>query len=458
VTSPAVEVAPPPQGLRRRIVRGSIFEIAGYGTQQALRLGSNLILTRLLFPAAFGTAAIVIVILTGLVMLSDVAVQSCLIQSRRGDEPSFLNTAFTVQAIRGALVAVVMFALAKPAAWFYREPELEHLVMFGSLQLVLNGLHSTSVVTLRRKLHLGWVNALELVQTLISFPATFLLTRWYPGAWALVGGMIVASGFYTVATHLIPVGYRNRFEWDKAALAELSRFGRWVFGSSAVGFLGSQADRILMGRFLGASWLGIYSVALNVSDAVGAVVGRLVNGVMFPVLSEAARGPEANLVGLYDRVRRRLDVLSMSATGFLAGAGAWLIHLLWDERYADAGWILEILCVRVALTVVIGPTETCLFALGQTRYGFLRAVARFVAAAILVPAGWLLGGVRGVIWGTVATEAATALAIWPAARRHGVLRLRRELLAVAIFVVAFVAGRLLRGVLPPLHLSLHRHH
>jgi O-antigen/teichoic acid export membrane protein len=439
------------------MLRGSMFEIVGYGTQQVLRLASNLVLTRVLFPAAFGTASIVIVILTGLVMLSDIAVQSCVIQSPRGDEPSFLNTAFTVQAGRGALVAVIMVLLAKPASWFYRQPELEHLIQFGAVQLVLNGLHSTSVVTLRRKLRLGWVNGLDLFQTVVAFPITFLLARVFPGAWALVGGMVIASALYTIATHLLPIGYRNRFHWDKTALAELSRFGRWVFGSSAVGFFGGQADRILMGRFLGAAWLGIYSVAANLSDAVGVVVGRLVNGVMFPVLSEAARAPGADIAKLYDGVRRRLDVVSMTTTGFLAGTGAWIVHLLWDDRYAAAGWILQILCVRVAITAILGPSETCLFALGQTRYGFQRAVTRLVAAALFMPVGWFAGGVQGVIWGTVATEAATAFAIWPAAKRFGVLRLRRELQAVALFALAFALGRLLRGVLPSIHLHFRRH-
>ncbi|HVX93421.1 MAG TPA: oligosaccharide flippase family protein [Polyangia bacterium] len=459
MTSPAVEVpAPTRAGLRGRMLRGSIYEIAGYGTQQVLRLGSNLILTRILFPAAFGTASIVTVILVGLVMLSDVAVQSCLIQSRRGDEPAFRNTAFSLQAIRGVVIALFMVLLAKPAAWFYKQPELEHLVQFGALQLVFNGLHSTAIATLRRKVRLGWVNGLDLLQTAVGLPITFLLARTYPGPWALVAGMVISSGLYTIATHFLPVGYRNRFQWDKTAVAEISQFGRWVFGSSAAGFLGSQADRILMGRFLGAAWLGVYSVALNLSDAVGSVVGRVVSGVMFPVLSEAARGETADghIGGLYDGVRRRLDVMSMGMTGFLTGFGAWIVHLLWDERYADAGWILQVLAVRVAITALISPGETCLFALGHTRYGFQRSVVRLCAAAILVPAGWYLGGVPGVIWGAVATEAATVFAVWPAAHRHGILRLRRELTAVAIFLAAFALGRLLRGALPAL--VIHRGH
>jgi O-antigen/teichoic acid export membrane protein len=447
------EPPPPPSGskLRGRLLRGSLFEIGGYGTQQVLRLGSNLILTRLLFPAAFGLTSIVSLLLSGLVMLTDVAVQPCIIQSRRGDDPDFLNTAFTIQMLRGLLLAALMVAMAKPAAWFYREPLLEHLIEFGALQLVFNGLHSTSVATMRRHLHLGWVNGLELGQTLISLPIMILLARVHRSAWPLVIGTVVSSAAFTVASHLLPVPYRNRIHWDKAAARELRMFGRWVFGSSATGFLGGQADRILMGRFLGAAWLGVYGIALSLTDAVSSVVGRLVSSIMYPVLSEAGREPEADVAHIYDRLRRKLDVLSMCATGFLAGVGSWIVHALWDRRYDNAGWILQILCIRVALMALVTPAESCLFALGQTQYVFRRSLFRLIGAVSFVSAGWYVAGVKGVIWGVTATELFTGLAVWPRMRDLRVFRFRRELTAIAIFLAALGLGTGVSHLLPEIH-------
>jgi O-antigen/teichoic acid export membrane protein len=457
VTTSVSEAVPenlptPGSGLRGRLLRGSLFELSGYGIQQVLRLGSNLILTRLLFPAAFGLASIVSLFLTGLIMLSDVAVGPCIIQSKRGDELAFLNTGFTLQAVRGPLLALLMILLAKPAAWFYRDPHLTPLICFGSLQLIINGLHSTSVFTLRRSLRLGWVNGLELGQTLIAVPLTILLARIYPSPWALVIGSSSGALVYTVASHFLPVPYRNRFHWDRSALLELRQFGRWVLGSSAATFFGGQSDRILLGRFLGVAWLGIYSVATNLSDALGAVILRLVNGVMYPALSEAGRSNRDNISDFYYRLRKRLDLLSMTGTGFLAGAGGWIVEVLWDRRYTDAAWILQVLCVRVAVSLIVSPSETCLFSLGLTRYGFQRSVIRLVASLAFLPAGWYLAGVRGVIWGTVATELSTVLAVWPKCRSLGILRIGKELRSIAIFGACLAAGTLVRRWLPHIHL------
>lgn len=439
-------------GLRALMLRGSFFEVGGYGFQQILRLGSNLILTRLLFPAAFGLASIVGTVAGALVMLSDVAIQPCVIQSKRGDDVAFLNTAFTLQALRGAALALVMVAFAKPAAWFYREPQLESLIYIGAMQLIIGGFHSTSIFTLRRRLALGWLNGLDLATGVVGTSFLLLLAHWYPGPEALVGGTVFTVLIAAVASHFLPVPYRNRFQWDKAAAQEISRFGRWVFASSTATFLSGQIDRILLGRFLGAAWLGVYGIAANLADMLFSLAVRIIGGVLYSVLSQAARDPERDLSTFFYRLRLRLDLLSMTATGLLAAMGGWVIHTLWDARYANAAWIVPILAIRVAITLIVIPTETCLFALGLTRYLFIRSTLRLLGTLVCIPAGWYFAGIKGVMWGIVVAEALTGFSVWPKSRSLGILRVRRELLAVAIFVVAYGLGRLVVPWLPALHL------
>jgi O-antigen/teichoic acid export membrane protein len=447
-----VTATPVSASLRRRVVRGSFFEVGGYGAQQLLRIASNLVLTRLLYPAAFGQVTIVTTISTGLVMLSDVAIQPCIIQSPRGDEIPFLNTAFTLQVLRGLGLALIMAALGHPAAWFYREPALATLIHVGALQLIINGFHSTSIFTMRRKLALGRLNAFDLVTNFVGTGVIVLLSWFHRTPMSLVLGALIGAALTAAASHFLPVPYRNRFHWEKAAAKEIGDFGRWVFGSSAAQFLGAQSDRILLGRFLGTAWLGVYGIAVNLSEMLSSVILRIIGGVLYPVLSEAGRRPNEDISRFFYRLRLRLDLLSMSAAGALAGTGSWLVHTLWDERYANAAWIVQLLCIRVAITLIVSPTETCLFALGQPRYLFARSLTRLVGTSIGIPVGWYVAGIKGVIWGTVLAEVPTLLAVWPRSRALGILRVRRELLAVAIFAAANVLSHLVAPFLPQIHL------
>lgn len=439
-------------GLRGRLIRGTVFEIGGFGVQVLLRMGSNLILTRLLFPAAFGLSSIVYTLGSGLYMLSDVAIQPCVIQSKRGDDPAFLNTAFTVQALRGVALTLVMVALAKPVSWFYHEPQLVWLIVVGSLQILISGVHSTATYTLRRNLQLGWINGFDLVTSVISTTITVIWARATPSAMALVMASVAGTLLVTISSHFLPVGYRNRLQWQKESVDEIRHFGRWVFGSSIATYLGGQSDRILLGRFLGAAWLGVYGIAANLAELLSSLIIRIANGVLYPALSHATRDPERDLSRFFYRFRLRLDALSMGSAGLLAGMGSWLVSTLWDSRYANASWMVQILAVRVAVTLLLNPSETLLLALGQTRNLFLRSTVRLVSALICIPVGWYLKGPEGLVWGAAASEVPSLIAVWPRARQLGVLRLGRELIAVVFFGASFALGRLLLPWLPRIHI------
>lgn len=458
-TAAAEVPAPPEKGhLRERLLRGSIFEISGYGVQQVVRLGSNLVLTRLLFPAAFGLATLVFTVLAGLSLIAETGFGPCVIQSKRGDEPDFLNTVFTIHVVRGLTLTAIMVVGAKPTAWVFHLPQLENLLYIGSLQLLFNGFHATSVLSLRRHLRFGWNNVLDLGQQLVTIAVMLLIARARPVPAALVVGGIVGQFFYGIATHLLPVGYRNRFRWDKEAARELATFGRWVVGSSAAAFLGAQSDRLLLGRFLGAAWLGVYGIALNLTDAIGSLAFRVTTGVLYPGLSQVARDPNRDFPRFYSRLRLRLDLMSMSATGFLAGSGAWVVHALWDARYESAAWIVQILCLRQALSCLVSPPEWALIAQGLTRYSFWRSIFRLFANIVLIPIGWRFWGATGVIWATSISELVAGIPVWAKARSLNILKLHRELVPIAIFVIAFAAGRGLVHLLPPVRLHLHHLH
>ena len=125
--------------LRARAIRGSALTISSFAAANIFRLASNLILTRILFPEAFGLMALVSVFITSLHMFSDLGLNTSVIRSDRGDDPRFLNTAWTVQVIRGCVLWIGAVAIAGPVAAFYDEPQLQPLISFVGIQAVFLG-------------------------------------------------------------------------------------------------------------------------------------------------------------------------------------------------------------------------------------------------------------------------------------------------------------------------------
>ena len=90
-----------------RFFFGSAWVVFGHVASQGIRLAANLILTRLLFPEAFGLMALVNIFLQGLEMFTVLGIGPSIIQNRRGDDPAFLNTAWTIQVIRGFVLWIL---------------------------------------------------------------------------------------------------------------------------------------------------------------------------------------------------------------------------------------------------------------------------------------------------------------------------------------------------------------
>lgn len=426
--------------LAQLALRGSMVEVLGFGASQVLRLGSNLILSRLLFPEAFGLAALVSIFNQALVMFSDVGIEPGVIQSARGDEESFLKTAWTMQVVRGVGLWLCACLLAVPLSSFYSEPELSLLIPVGSLGVVALGFSSTSLYTLRRHMRIGQLIRIDLIS---QFAGTACIVLWAYAqrtVWALVGGSVVTAATKMWLSYRVSTPFRHRFAWEPEARTAIIHFGRWIFGASALFFLSKQGDRILLGRYLGLSVLGVYSIAVMLSEALGTVVGRVTTGVLYPVFSRAYREQPDALPSVYYRARGALDAVALPALGAMTVLGSRLIDLLYDTRYAEAGWMLEVLCVRVAMSCVLLPCETCLTSMGNSRYSFFDNLARAAWVLLAIPLGFELWGVEGIVWGTALSEIPVLLVLAPPFFRFKLLRPLREALAPMWFGLGVALG------------------
>ena len=420
--------------------RGAVLELSGFAASQAVRLVSTLLLSRLLFPEAFGLAALVAIFMQGLTMLSDTGVEQCVVQNPSGDDPRFLNTAWSIDVVRGIGLWLVACVSAWPLSVLYKEPQLLQLIPVGSFALVIGGFTSTSLYSFRRAVRLGPLIGIELLSQAITLVAIVGWAYFDPTVWALIFSGLVLATVKAVASHVIDAGYRNRFEWDPAAGREIFHFGKWIFGSSALSFVARQSDRLLIGHFSGVATLGIYSMAFFLSEAAGLAVARVTSGVLYPVLSKIARDEPHRLRDAFYHARLRTDFLGLVPLGGLMIMSQTVVDVLYDERYAAAGWMLQALCLRVALGVIVESMQNCLFSLGHTQYGFYQNIVRSTWILAGIPIGWHFWGLSGLVWATALSEIPVLFLVWAAFRKFELLRASRESLSFVIFLLGMLLG------------------
>jgi len=390
-------------------LRGSALSFVGFGGSNVLRLGSNLILTRLLFPEAFGLMALVQVFVVGLNMFSDLGINASIVQNKRGDDPDFLNTAWTLQICRGLLLWLGTFALAVPAANLYGEPMLAWLLPVVGLNALIAGFKPTNVATAGRHMVLGRLTIIALASQFVGIVVMVILAYYFRSVWGLVIGGLVASVLWNILAHLILPGIRNKLHWDRSAVGELIGFGKYIFLSTAAGFVISQGDRAILGGYISIADLGIY----NIGYFLGAVPLMLINTIggkiIFPLYRMHPPADSARNRANIFRARRMLVALVLLGSAVLAYGGPFIIEILYDPRYALAGPILVLLCLSMVPMIVFAGVDHVLLANGDSRRFFY-----LVALAALVQVTFLFAG---IIWwgifGAIVAPGLASLAIYP---------------------------------------------
>ncbi|MCP5074181.1 MAG: oligosaccharide flippase family protein [Rhodobacteraceae bacterium] len=407
------------KGLTARALRSSALTVGGFGLSQVIRLATNLILTRLLFPEAFGMMALVSVVLVGLGQFSDVGIGPSIMQSKRGDDPDFLNTAWSIQVIRGVLLWLTACALAHPAALLYEAPELAQLLPVAGLALLITGFNPTRIESAHRHMQLGRLTLIDIATQIVSVITAVIFAWWLQSVWALV-----FSGVLSTLVHLgfciyaMP-GLTNRFRWQASARRELIHFGKWIFLSTVCGFLFSQSDKIVIGKYLSLGDFGVYNIGFFLASFPLLLGSMLNQKIVIPIYRECPPlESRANFLQLR-RMRMAMTFALIVLVTVFSGLGVWLINFLYDPRYAAAGAVVVLLAIMQIPTIIQLTYDQAALAAGDSRRFFVLTLAR----AALMIAGLVIGLEQAGLYGAIVGQGIARAAIYPVtiwlARRVG---------------------------------------
>ncbi len=436
--------------LRRRILGAGAWSMGGYALRQALRFGGNLLMTRLLAPEMFGVVAIAYVIATGLTLFSDMGVRQNIVQSHRGNDPVFLNTAWVAQILRGivlwilSLFVAAFVIVANRHGFFaktsvYADPILPVVIAVSSFMVVIEGLVSTKLFEASRYLSLGRVTGIEIanqIAALVSMVAWVAVDR---SVWALVAGGLFGSATRTILSHVWLPGHANRWQWDKSCFSEIFHFGKWIFMASVLGFVAMNGDRIVLGGLIDTKLFGVYAIAFFMFNSISRAVRRLITDVTFPVLSEVGRERVADLKRVFNKFHAATAAFSYVCAGLLTFSGQALVSHLYDPRYAEAGWMLEILAFALLAT----PSSIIvvyLTAIGSPKINSHIIAMRLIALIVFVPLGFYLFGLAGAIWGVTASYLVNVPVGIFYQIKYRLFDLTQELMIIPAYVVGALLG------------------
>ena len=409
-----------------------------FGLMQVLRLANNVVLARLLAPSLFGLMTIVNAIRFGVELLSDLGINQNIVSSEKGHTRDFYDTAWTLQVIRGVILGIICVALAIPFAKFFEQPELAVILPVMSLMFFFGGLAATSNAILQKQINVVRLSLFELGGLVLTVAIQIGIALYTPTIWALVIGNIVGWAIAFLATYLIIPGMSHRLFIDREAAKQVLSFGKWIFLSSIIFFLAMNFDRFYFAKQITLDQLGVYSIARTLSEMFSQFTARASNLLIFPSIAAwQASGFEVRQRVLRGR-RLVLAVAALGLAGFVS-ISDFVIQLLYDDRYLEAGAILPLLMIGVWFAVLCTVNDSIMLGTKRPAFPAISSGAKLAFYVVALPLTfWMFGFMTAVLVLSLG-EAVRYVVLWVFSRRQH-LGFGRDDLALTLLFFGAILG------------------
>jgi PST family polysaccharide transporter/lipopolysaccharide exporter len=351
------------------------------------------ILARLLSPAAFGLIGIALLTLAIFEQFTEFGFDAALIQRTETNVDRYLNTVWSVQLMRGALLAGGIFLLAGPTARFFGEPRATPILQVMALSPLLFGFRNPGVVYLQKNLEFHKQFVLVMSESVAMFVVAVTTALALQSVWAIVYGTLAGKVADVLASYVVH-GHRPWPELDPELARELFTFGKWILGSSVLVFLIAQGDDAFVGWLLSASALGFYQLAYRYSNAPATEVTHVISSVVFPTYSQLQDDIEQLRAGYLKTLQ------FVSLVSFPVAIGILLVTDPFVRVFLGSKWTPIIVVMQIlalwGLIRSIGATTGPLFkAINRPDYETKLQLLKLVLIAIAIYPATATYGIEG---------------------------------------------------------------
>ncbi|MBW8016066.1 MAG: lipopolysaccharide biosynthesis protein [Planctomycetes bacterium] len=387
--------------LKGRSVRGGAITFFSQGCKFVFKMGSTIVLARLLTPDDFGLIAMVAAITNFAMIFKDMGLSRATVQ-RQEINHSQISTLFWINAAIGLLMAVSVAVLAPVVVWFYGRTELRAVTIALGCTFIFSGLSVQHQALLRRNMRFFALGIVEISAMAVAITLAIIAGFCGAGYWSLIV-LHVSLSIFIAAGMWIAMRWKPGLPQRGSGVRGMLGFGGNVAGFRLVNYFARNLDNILIGRFCGSSILGFYSKAYGLLMLPIIQIRAPLNSVAISALSRIQDEPK-RYVNYYAKLLLIISFISMPLTVLLGICAPQIIHLLLGDQWMPAAVIFQIL----AITAFIQPASTTMgvVLLSQGQSGRLLRLGVFKSLCIVTSFG------VGINWGAIGVAVAYAISTY----------------------------------------------
>ncbi|MBS3651675.1 lipopolysaccharide biosynthesis protein [Pseudaminobacter sp. 19-2017] len=407
------------------------------GVLAVAELIALLVLARLLSPHELGLYAAALVIIKLSAIFEGLGVAPAIVQ-RPVLEERHLRVGFTLSLLLSVVAAALVWTLAPTIAQAIRLAELAPVVRAACVVLLCEGLSTVALATAQRALRFRWLAAIDAAAFAVGFVIAGTTLAWLGfGIWALVGALVTQ---YALRTSVLLLGqpHPKRLMLERRAIGELLYFGGGFTLARICNYLAAQVDRLVVGRWLGAEALGIYSLSSQLMTTPAVIVGQVLDRVLFPTMALVQEEP-VRLARAYRSAVAGCALLVLPASVVVAIVAPEVVRVLLGRGWEEAIVPLQVLAFGMLFRTSYKLSDSVSRATGTV-------YARAWRQAIFT-GGVAIGSIVGQHWGVAGVALGVVVAIAANFLLMAQLSLRVTEMRWSEFGTAHLPGMALAGVI-----------
>lgn len=333
--------------------------------ERSLGLISTLIIARLLTPEDFGIVAIAMIAVMFFDILSKTGAEQYIVQKTEVSS-SDLNTAWTLNLLLKFVLFSFIFLFSSSIASFYDDVRLEYVLIAISLMAPIHAFSNPGLFLQAKEQNYKTIAKLAIIKKLISIVITVSIALIYQNYWALILGQLAGSISHSFLSYIF-IKYRPSFDVSK--IAEQWGFSKWMLLKEILGFLRSQSDMILVGKFFSTSSMGGYHLSKYISSMP---TTELIQPALAPLLASFSKNKSNRAALLYqvELVVIVISIIIVPVSIYLYFFSSQLVALILGDQWKEFHAIFGILALVGISSEIVRIPATVLTALAKLRILF----------------------------------------------------------------------------------------
>ncbi|MFI4855383.1 MAG: oligosaccharide flippase family protein [Phycisphaerales bacterium JB065] len=349
--------------LGARVITGLLWQMASRGGDKLLRMGTNVLLARVLVPEDFGLMQAAFLALGAIECAAFLASDQAIVHYDRGADRSFLNTVFWIAAIRGAIIAVLVAASSPLIAAYFEYPDQVALFAVIAFQPLLLGLASPRAQVLVKDLDFKRFSTYRLASTAIGMGLSVGLAFALRSAWALVLGQMMVMVAQTILSYAV-APFRPRLAFDRETWIAVKRYGLSAAGTPLLLFFINGAPTLLLGKLVSLSVLGAFSLNQKLARLPLDIAHSAVGAVVMPAYAALKDNPE-RLAFAWLRALRGVCLIALPLCVVMTVADSWVGRVIFGAEYEQQPGVFAVLVFGGFLNMLLATVGPIFWAIGR---------------------------------------------------------------------------------------------